>query len=137
MHVFLNTYWKIFFNIKMVTFLTYNYCVCVFLFFSLPKISISHLTHKIYDWYIHKCLYDSTTICLCLCMCLWIYICVCVSGKVKVLRMSDVSLWFLANDDDCVFDWSKITNTVKYLKYEVFKTVYQVGSHEVSWCYTF
>lgn len=39
---------------------------------------------------------------------------------------------FLANDDDCVFDWSKITNTVKYLKYEVFKTVYQVGSHEVS-----
>lgn len=58
-----------------------------------------------------------------------IYMCVC---KVKVLRMSDVSISFLANDDDCVFDWSKITNTVKYLKYEVFKTVYQVGSHEVS-----
>lgn len=93
-------------------------CVCVFL---LPTKHVSFHRFMI-DILISVSLYDSTTICLCL----WLYI--IYVYVFKVLRMLDdyMKLFLIG---------AMWNNTVKYLRFEVFKTRYILNSTPslISW----
>lgn len=105
----------------MITFLTYNYvCVCTCISSPYQTCQFS----QIYDWHSHKCLSIWFNYNMPMFMIIY-YICVCVF---KVLRMLD----------DCMKVFligAMWNNTVKYLRFEVFKTRYILNSTPslISW----